>query len=155
MLKHIIDAEAGFTWVVRVALTASRCPTRPDIDVSGSLADILGRYAAIHATAIDEFATLTDEQLLHPSRFWEDHPIEIRFRLLRFDAHLREHTIQVDKTLAGINHPTPESQRLVRLLHRALAEAEGAAIGAWHAAGPERAQLAADIERLAGVIGAA
>jgi hypothetical protein len=152
-LKHIIDAEVGFTRLVRSSLRDEPRPdTRPDEDVSGSLADILSRYTKIHATAIDEFASITDEQLLKPSNFWEGYPIELRFRLLRFDAHLREHTIQVEKTLGWLQHIPTESERLVRALHAALGEAEAAAIGAPHAAAPVRLQLAGEIVRLAGVV---
>lgn len=154
VLEHIISAEIGFTSVIRAGLAHVPRPTeRPNADVSGSLTDILGRYATIHTTALNAFAGLTDAQLLEPVAFWEDEPIEVRFRLLRYDAHLREHTIQVEKTLGWLGHIPNEAERLARALHAALAEAEGAAIGAPHAAGPERLQLAADIERLRGVIG--
>ena len=71
-----------------------------------------------------------DTDLDAPSEFWEGYDLDLRFRLLRFDAHLREHTIQVDKTLLGIDRTPNEPARLVRLLYNALGEAEGAAIGA-------------------------
>jgi DinB superfamily len=153
VLEHIISAETGFSWVVRATVTGVPRPDRrPAADVSGSLADILGRYAVLHTAILDEFASLSDGQLLQPSSFWEDDPIELRFRLLRFDAHLREHSIQVEKTLGWLRHIPSEPERLVRALHNALGEAEGSAIGAPHAAAPERAHLAAEIKRLAAVL---
>jgi hypothetical protein len=47
----------------------------------------------------------------------------IRFRLHRFEEHLRQHTIQLDKTLAAIRPPT-EAHRLVRNIYNALADVE-------------------------------
>jgi hypothetical protein len=49
----------------------------------------------------------------------------IRFRMHRFEGHLRQHTIQLDKTLAVIRPPT-EAHRLVRNIYNALADVETA-----------------------------
>jgi hypothetical protein len=65
--------------------------------------------------------------------YWEGTELSLRFRLHRFDSHLRQHTVQVDKTLVQIGRPPTEAQRLLRLIYAALAEAEGATIGAWQA----------------------
>ena len=43
----------------------------------------------------------------------------------RFEEHLRQHTIQLDKTLAVIRPPT-EAHRLVRNIYNALADVESA-----------------------------
>jgi hypothetical protein len=48
----------------------------------------------------------------------------IRFRLHRFEEHLRQHTIQLDKTLAGIGRPPTEAYRLVRNIYNVLADVE-------------------------------
>jgi hypothetical protein len=53
-----------------------------------------------------------------------------RFRLHRFDSHLRQHTVQVEKTLVALGRGPSEARRLLRLIHAALAEVEGATIGA-------------------------
>ena len=53
----------------------------------------------------------------------------IRFRLHRFEEHLRQHIVQLDKTLAVIRPPT-EAHRLVRNVYNALADIESAAAGA-------------------------
>src|SRR6266511_2424547 len=52
-------------------------------------------------------------------------PTQIRFRMHRFEEHLRQHTIQIDKTLAVIAPPT-EAHRLVRNIYNALADVESA-----------------------------
>jgi hypothetical protein len=43
----------------------------------------------------------------------------------RFEEHLRQHTIQLDKTLAVISPPT-EAHRLIRNIYNALADVETA-----------------------------
>lgn len=162
VLEHMFEAERGFWGLTNYALRRARSHPEwplalPDsvpeldavaIDVSGGLADILGRFGALHARVVADFSGVTDAELDAPSGFWEDEPQVVAFRLHRFDAHLREHTIQVDKTLPGIGHPPSEAERLTRLLYNALGEAEGAALGA-----PDDghdAPLAATVRRLAG-----
>ncbi len=51
--------------------------------------------------------------------------MQIRFRMHRIEEHLRQHTIQLDKTLAVIRPPT-EAHRLVRNIYNALADIESA-----------------------------
>ncbi len=48
----------------------------------------------------------------------------LRFRLHRFEEHLRQHTIQLDKTLVAIDRVPTEAQRLVRNIYNALADVE-------------------------------
>jgi hypothetical protein len=54
----------------------------------------------------------------------------IRFRLHRFESHMRQHTIQIDKTLMLLGQPPTEVKRLLRLTYAAWADAENALIGA-------------------------
>ena len=42
----------------------------------------------------------------------------------RFEAHLVQHTIQVDKTLVAIGRGPTEAHRLIRVLYRDLADVE-------------------------------
>ncbi|MEX1158147.1 MAG: DinB family protein [Thermomicrobiales bacterium] len=97
---------------------------------SGTLAEVFGRLDALHARVLTDFVGLDAADLNAPNIWWEGYEVPVRFRLHRFDAHLREHTIQVDKTLAGIGHPPTEPERLARLIHRALAQVEAALLGA-------------------------
>jgi hypothetical protein len=54
----------------------------------------------------------------------------VRFRLHRFDSHLRQHTVHAEKNLAELGIAPTEAKRLSRLLFGALAEVEGVLIGA-------------------------
>jgi hypothetical protein len=145
VIEHLMGAELGFLLQIEWALTrrdsgeafpvpmpreGEAARRFDEIDVSGSLAAILSRYGALHQEIIDFCSSLTDADLDTPSVWWEDYPIPVRFRTQRWDAHLREHTIQVDKTLAGIGHPPSEAERLIRLIHNALGECEGTLIDA-------------------------
>jgi hypothetical protein len=147
---HIVGAEAGFYVVVKYALDRQRSeddrPAKIPDEVwetllgdeasfvailEGPLAGIQSYHAKLHERVLGEFATINAAELAAPSMYWEGYEMSLRFRLHRFDSHLRQHTVQVDKTLAGIDHPPRESKRLLRLVYAALAEAEGATIGAW------------------------
>jgi hypothetical protein len=161
VFEHLYRAELGFTGLTMHALECAR--TRPGepvqmpdenpigaaypADLSGTLADILGRFDALHRRALAEFERVSDAELAAPSRFWEEYEQVVAFRLHRFDAHLREHTIQVDKTLAGIGHTPSEAERLVRLIYNALGEAEGAALGSPTTG--DDAELCSTLRRLA------
>jgi hypothetical protein len=54
----------------------------------------------------------------------------VEFRLHRFDSHLRQHTIQIEKTLGLLGHYPTEAVRLLRLIYASLAQVEGALLGA-------------------------
>lgn len=150
VVGHIVGAEVGFYVAVKYALDRYRSgDARPaeipdeewdailgeDITsveaiLDGPLADIRSYQKVFHERILREFAGICEEELAIPSRYWEDYALSLRFRLHRFDSHLRQHTVQVDKTLAAIDRPPSEAKRLSCLLYAALAEAEGPAIGA-------------------------
>jgi hypothetical protein len=88
-------------------------------------------HVAFHERIVREFAGISEEELALPSIYWEDYELSLRFRLHRFDSHLRQHTVQIDKTRESIGRTPNEAQRLLRLIYAALAQAEGATIGAW------------------------
>jgi hypothetical protein len=56
--------------------------------------------------------------------------VSLQYRLHRFDAHLRQHTVQAEKILASLVGPPGEALRLLRLVYRALAAVESATLGA-------------------------
>jgi hypothetical protein len=153
VFAHVVGAEVGFFGVVKYALERHRngdgLPARiPDeawdsllgeevasieAILDGPMAGIQAYHAAFHERVLREFAGISDEELALPSTYWEGYELSLRFRLHRFDSHLRQHTIQADKTLAAIGHWPNEARRLLRLVYAALAEVEGLAIGAWGA----------------------
>jgi DinB superfamily len=143
-LVHMIGAEHGFLSVSKIALDRHRAgkPDEPsdeewntarapyaearkaseDAVRAGDVAQIRDAFATIHIRVLREFADISDEEIELPAWFW-DGAMPIRFRLHRFEEHLRQHTIQLDKTLAVIRPPT-EAHRLVRNIYNALADVE-------------------------------
>lgn len=145
VLPHVMLVESAFLSVIRYSVERRRAgDDRPEKlpqaeaaaygryedDGQGTLTDILARYADLHERVPRGLADLSDAELETSSWFWEPEPMPVRFRMHRFDAHLREHVIQIEKTLPAIEHPPRETERLVRLIYGALGEAEGALIGA-------------------------
>ena len=149
-LAHMTKATIGFYAVVRGALDSRRggVAEPPDMtdelwqstagvsfealnaQLEGEFTDLLAFDAAWHDRVLAELADVTEEELAWPARYWEGYDMPLRFRLHRFDAHLRQHTIQVDKTLLALGHELTEARRLLRLIYAALGEVEGALIGA-------------------------
>jgi hypothetical protein len=99
--------------------------------LDGSLVDIQSYHGKLHDRVLEELADISEEELGAPSLYWEGYEMSLRFRLHRFDSHLRQHTVQANKTLHAIGQPPGEVKRLLRLIYAALAEVEGASIGAW------------------------
>jgi uncharacterized damage-inducible protein DinB len=140
-LKHMLGAEHGFLAVNRYALVNHRAGKHeeppedewpefrkpyaaPKDAVDGTIENIRSSFFEIHRRVLRELADVTDAELEQPAWFWDaDKPI--RFRMHRFEEHLRQHTIQLDKTLAVIRPPT-EAHRLVRNIYNALADVESA-----------------------------
>lgn len=142
---HMLGAEYGFLRVCRIALERHRAgragePAEAEWDAASApylearqaaaeplaAADqmrIRDAFAAIHIRNLRELGDITDAELDLPSWFW-DGAMPLRFRLHRFEEHLRQHTIQLDKTLVGIGRGPTEAQRLVRNVYNALADVE-------------------------------
>ena len=147
---HILSTEINFSIVVRYALeyhrlgtwTPERVPDHEadrlagisDADflalTGGPLDGLLAYHRDFHLAVIEEFSKISDQELELPSTFWEETRFPIRHRLHRYEAHLAQHTVQIDKTLAAIGKVPDESKRLLRKIYAALAEAEGRLIGA-------------------------
>lgn len=145
VIEHMLRAEFGFSLVIESALEqreaaelkpaqfgAEEAMQRSQgmIQFSGDLDSIRASFAEVHAHIQRAFVSLADSDLDLPTLWWEQRITPLRFRLQRFDAHLREHTVQIDKAILGIGHTVTEGERLARLLHRALGECEAAWIGA-------------------------
>ncbi len=142
---HMLGAEYGFLRVCRIALERHRAgknaePTEDEWNAASApytkareaataplatsgINEIRDAFFDIHARNLRELGDITDAELELSSWFW-DGPMPIRFRLHRFEEHLRQHTIQLDKTLAGIGRPPTEAHRLARNIYSALADVE-------------------------------
>jgi DinB superfamily len=168
VLKHMLGAEYGFLAAILVALDAVRAgrPSEPDEaafkshrrpgeDPGGSRADALNALSRSHTTILRALDGVADTELATASWFWEDKGYSIRFRMHRFEEHMRQHTIQVDKTLVALGHPPTEAERLVRNVYVALAGLEsvsGAGVGRELIDRCAAAidAIGADVERIAG-----
>jgi len=157
---HILRAEINFTVTVRYALEKHRVGTwsprgmsdedairlvgmsvaEHDALLTGPLEGMLAYHRTFHPEITNEFGNITDSELDWPSTFWEETRFPIHHRLHRFDAHIAQHTIQIDKTLVAIGQAPSESKRLMRKIYAALAEAEGMMIG------PEKIEDAVTLE---------
>ena len=95
----------------------------------GSFDEIREYHAKIHQLIMTELSDISEDELGQPSYFWESTQMPIEFRLHRFDSHLIQHTVQVEKTLAAIGLEPNEAKRLLRRVYNTLAEVEAATIG--------------------------
>ena len=150
-LAHIVQADIGFYCVIRHGVEQVRAGVEepvglteedydrmlPDLDDAAYRAlsnQPISKLQAIHAQwhtkILRKFAEITDAELEMKSVFWEKEKYPNRFRLHRFDAHMRQHTIQIEKTLIAVGADYTEAKRLHRLIYGALAEVENLTTGA-------------------------
>jgi hypothetical protein len=150
ILDHLVDADIGFLATIRYGLDLHRAgvsePARVSSDeASLALAEVdepswraafdgsLDDIRAFHRTVRDRIAgrlgPMVDDELAASSAFW-DGTRPNRFRLGRFESHLRQHTIQAEKAIQVTVGPPREVERLLRLLARATGDVEAAGAGA-------------------------
>lgn len=115
------------------------------LEIGAPLSQLMVYYEELHDRVLAGFVTISDPELQTPCVYWESKPMPVQFRLLRFDSHLRQHTIQVEKTLEAIDRSPNEARRLLRYIYAALAELEAALFGLK----PEGTQIQALARRLA------
>jgi len=168
--RHMIGTELFFLTVTRYALERHRSgdgrpenlsedqwaslveplATRHGIelakDVTGSFAEVKTRFDGLHSYVLSEASRIGDDELEWPSYWWESYPQSIRFRLLRFEAHLRQHTIQVEKIRVTLGYTLTEAHRLIRQVYNALGDAEAATIGAPNVNATSERQLAGQLQ---------
>jgi hypothetical protein len=165
-LAHILGADMGFYVVVRYALDRHRSaddrPPRFGDEIYGRLLGVdedsyhaimerpvdglLDYHAALHQRVLDELSGITDSELELDSYYWEEEPHALRFRLHRFESHLRQHSIQIGKILAALGRLPGEPLHLMHLVYAALAEVEGASLGSDEISGRLAAETNAKID---------
>jgi hypothetical protein len=146
---HLLSADINFSAAIRYALenhragkwTTNRMSDEDEIRLvgmgeeefnsltKGPLEDMLLYHQKLHPKIIEEFSNITDDELELPSVLWEEIPFHIRYRLHRFEGHIIQHTVQIDKTLIAIGQAPNETKRLIRYLFSALAEVDANLIG--------------------------
>jgi hypothetical protein len=147
---HMLSADIYFSAIIRHALENHRAGTwKPErmsdedelrmigmseeefnaLTKESPFEKMLAHHHKFHPEIVQEFCRITDEELELPAVMWEDIHFPIRHRLHRYEAHLIQHTVQVDKTLSTIGQPPSEARRLIRYVFAALAEVEANLIG--------------------------
>lgn len=150
VLSHITSAAAGFFAVISDAQRRHRAGEPGPVRFDGTaltafygedlarftdlerapLSAVLAALRGLHGRVVDGLSGITDAELAVPSIWWEGEPMPARFRLHRFESHLRQHMIQAERTLEAVAGAPSEARRLARMLLAALGDAEGAALGA-------------------------
>ena len=114
--------------------------------MKASFPRLLTYHRKLHPKILREFASITKEELGLPAAYWEETRFHIGYRLHRFEAHMRQHTIQVDKTLVSIGCEPSEAKRLIRILYSALADVNGVLISPEDKKNQESIELARTIK---------
>lgn len=143
VLGHIIGTHRGYAsgnaWIQHHGTDAQEPVRIPDAfwealpddetaEAAGSLAALGARLDAIVDLAAVRLAGTPDERLHIPCR-WAGFPVTLGFRFERMASHIREHTIQVEKTMALLGHVPDERARLVRNMLSAYGRAESVVFG--------------------------
>lgn len=148
VLGHIISGQRAYAWsdawIARHAdaalATDPAAPVRPPeafwdalpdeatTEAEGDMAALRARLDAIVDLSGERLGGLDDDRMAIPSR-WSGASVTLGFRLGRCASHIREHTIQVEKTLALLGHVPDETARLVRHVLAAYGRAEAAVFG--------------------------
>jgi hypothetical protein len=164
--SHILGGELSFAAVIRYALENHRAgkwlpapvPEKEYPRLYGlkekaysqllksSLRNMAAYHREFHSKILFEFAGISSEELAQPATFWEETRFHIGYRLHRFEAHSRQHTIHIEKTLESIGCKPTETMRIVRLLYSALAELNGALISTAEKKNQESIELARTID---------
>ena len=139
---HIIGSQRSYGWSNAWFLSqgfrtgeaiwapAGTLPEEPpeEDEAAGSAAEVRGRLDEVVDANIASFAAL-DGAALQVGARWAGLHIPIAFRLGRYGSHIREHTIQVDKTLAMTGRRPTEVERVVRLILGSYGRLEALFVG--------------------------
>lgn len=163
---HILETELSFTAVIRYALENHRAGRWLPVSIpekeyprlyklkekafsqlmKSSLKNMIAYHREFHTKILYEFAGINNEELSLPATFWEETRFHIGYRLHRFEAHTRQHAIQIDKTLNLIGCGPTEARRIVRMLYSALADLNGNLIAPLEKKNQESIELARTID---------
>jgi hypothetical protein len=110
-----------------------------------SITGIMSYYDSLHKRVLRELTDIKGFELEADTLWWEGTPFTVEFRLHRLDAHLRQHTVQIEKTLEALVGSPSETRRLLRLVYASLADVDSMIIGDWAHGKNERNELAGKI----------
>ncbi|HEU0237282.1 MAG TPA: DinB family protein, partial [Candidatus Limnocylindrales bacterium] len=141
-VAHVISSQRAYGWTTAWFLHRAgepdageyapdgALPPEPDeaTEADGAVGDVIDRLDGLVDQAIEVLAGLDAAGLAVPGR-WSGIPITVGFRLNRLGSHLREHTIQVDKTVAMLGRPIQEVDRIARLVLGSYGRLEALVVG--------------------------
>ncbi len=139
-LAHIVSGQRGYGvftawWLSQRHSAADELPPSPPDELEalvpeeeeegvGTVEQIDARLGEYLDQSAGVFAPLGRDDLAVRAR-WSGVAVDVGFRVNRWASHIREHTIQVEKTLAFIDRSATEVDRLVRLIAAAYGRLEG------------------------------
>ncbi len=141
VMGHIISSQRGYAWGTAWWQAQGFGVTDPNLpdgapdsmwammpdeettEAAGTFDDLRTRLDAILDLAAERLAGLPDDRIALGSR-WSGFPVTVGFRIARWSSHIREHSIQVEKTFALLGHDPSEPARLVRNMLAAYGRAE-------------------------------
>ena len=134
VLRHVVWIERRYALQTEYAIQRAdadpmriadtRLPALDQIDVSGDVATVLARLADARAETTRRLGEVAPTAMTRPT-VWVHYDVDVRFRLHRFAAHIQEHTIQCEKTLAALSWRETEGRRVVRRIWSHVGELEG------------------------------
>lgn len=135
-LSHILQVERSYRLAIETDLALHRAGepwhvhemVESETPVA-SLGDAYERFAAYRSETMQSLhATGQDELEAHS--VWFDVPLTVRFRMLRFAHHEREHAAHIRKWRRQVGRTETEAQALLNLLARARGGTEAVLVGA-------------------------
>jgi hypothetical protein len=139
-MGHVLTSQRFYSrftlwWLTQAPSPAAFVPDELSADVpernveaAGSMDEVRARLDELLDLSMACLAGLDESQLLVPAR-WSGGESTVGFRIGRWASHLREHTIQVEKTLVMLDRPTPEVERLTRMVFEAYGRLEAPVFG--------------------------
>ena len=142
-LGHIIGGQRGYAaatawWQAQGLPVDANLPTaRPNVyealpsdeeEEAGTPNELRARLDEVLDRSTERLAGLPPDRLAYGTR-WVGFALDIGFRLGRWSSHIREHTVQVEKTLVMIGQTPTEVDRLIRLILAAWGQAEAVVYG--------------------------
>ena len=134
VLRHMLLIERRYAVQTRYAverkdsepvrIPEDRQPTVTAKDGEGDVAAILARIGGARAETNQWLGDVGGPAMSRPT-VWVGVDVDVRFRLHRFAAHIVEHTIQAEKSLAALGWHATEGRRIARHVAAAIAEIEG------------------------------
>jgi DinB superfamily len=146
VLGHVISGQRAYAWGIAwwleqgyAAVDAGRPRSIPDslwvtlpdeatTEAAGDADALRQRLDVLLDMGMERLAGLPDDRVDLGSA-WSGFHVTIGFRFGRWSSHIREHTIQIEKTLALLGHVPSEPARLARNLLAAYGRAESVVFG--------------------------